>query len=602
MTDTSRPDERPDSIPAAIPATVEPDNAAEDPVGTVRIHFDDNPKNPNARRRIAVDATDYCGPYEGCRWQRLTGVANDHLGSDPVHSDSVMGWPIQPLAEVALVLGHPKPRIPVDLAVVYGFELGQRDVYSTLLDLCGFVEDGELSAAGSADNDLAAERADAVMEFISLAKGSMLPRKLLPVDPRPTVDGDLRERAEDLWSSLDWTLWGHGLGDVLRERMADTMLAALPAADLDQALQLMQAWKERRGYPVMHEQFAQLRATNKSLLAMLERMETQHVTFFGPDGEEFHPDWCRECRVDKARAELDEVRASCTRVAREFDSLHGRYTVGPSNALRVVDLLLGDITQASIELRKAAEAANSERSASCPAVPADAEEQFRRALEFPQMPRTVEDAASKLVAIVRSWLAPAVGSDVDYGEFVRAAHRLVHAAGSMRDHWAEANDGSTGGRARRQELWRNLHARADDLSEVLPDWVPPSDVVEPDTDPTAACSACPRGDCEDCDGCTACAESVGCGACPDATSGTWRPGDLALDRTNFVWWRDHQGWRPIVRYHGYWLSDRDLGRFVGPISKLTGLPPEMNTVGSVPAEVVARLRAVPAEQEGGNRG
>lgn len=62
--------------------------------------------------------------------------------------------------------------------------------------------------------------------------------------------------------------------------------------------------------PVLEHQAAevqQLRAANASLLAMLERMETLHVTFHGPDGEEYHPDWCRECRVDNVRAELDDV-------------------------------------------------------------------------------------------------------------------------------------------------------------------------------------------------------------------------------------------------------------------------------------------------------
>jgi hypothetical protein len=109
-----------------------------------------------------------------------------------------------------------------------------------------------------------------------------------------------------------------------------------------------------------------LLAANESLLAMLERMETQHVTFSGPSGEEIHPDWCRECRVDK-------VRASLTRVAREFDSLHGRYTVGPSNALRVVGLLLEDISKASAELRRLAQAPKEEPAVPHPAIPADAE-------------------------------------------------------------------------------------------------------------------------------------------------------------------------------------------------------------------------------------
>lgn len=103
------------------------DRPAEDANGTVRVHPDDDRRDPAARRRIAVDDSDYCGPYEGCRWQRLTGVGIGDGGPDPLHSDDVAGWPVQSLAELAVVLGHPKAKILADLAVVYGYELGLRD-------------------------------------------------------------------------------------------------------------------------------------------------------------------------------------------------------------------------------------------------------------------------------------------------------------------------------------------------------------------------------------------------------------------------------------------------------------------------------------------
>jgi hypothetical protein len=115
-------------------------DAPGDPVGTVRVHPDDNRFDPTARRRIAVDAPDYAGPYEGCRWQRLTGVGTWDGGCDPLHSRDVAGWPVQPLAELAVVLGHPRAKMPVDLAVVYGYELGQRDA-----------EDGPAPAVLAAD-------------------------------------------------------------------------------------------------------------------------------------------------------------------------------------------------------------------------------------------------------------------------------------------------------------------------------------------------------------------------------------------------------------------------------------------------------------------
>lgn len=52
--------------------------------------------------------------------------------------------------------------------------------YAAILSRVGYVEDGERTADGSADNDLAAERADAILSFIDLVRGSALPEELLP--------------------------------------------------------------------------------------------------------------------------------------------------------------------------------------------------------------------------------------------------------------------------------------------------------------------------------------------------------------------------------------------------------------------------------------
>jgi hypothetical protein len=54
-------------------------------------------------------------------------------------------------------------------------------------------------------------------------------------------------RATELWQVLDWSLWGNGLGDVLRTAMADTMIAALPVEQREQAEACIKAWHERRG-------------------------------------------------------------------------------------------------------------------------------------------------------------------------------------------------------------------------------------------------------------------------------------------------------------------------------------------------------------------
>lgn len=80
-------------------------------------------------------------------------------------------------------------------------------------------------------------------------------------------------------------------------------------------------------------QITALLKTIDSLQTMAGRMETEHVDWTGPDGEKMHPDWCRECRIDRimfgvkrALEELErhidqpgtppEVSNVCRRVAR----------------------------------------------------------------------------------------------------------------------------------------------------------------------------------------------------------------------------------------------------------------------------------------------
>lgn len=60
-----------------------------------------------------------------------------------------------------------------------------REVRDRVLELCGWEDGAETTAGGSQDNDLAAERADAVMAFLGLARGHSLPNKLLPRGEHP---------------------------------------------------------------------------------------------------------------------------------------------------------------------------------------------------------------------------------------------------------------------------------------------------------------------------------------------------------------------------------------------------------------------------------
>lgn len=57
-----------------------------------------------------------------------------------------------------------------------------------------------------------------------------------------------QERREtELWQVLDWSLWGNGLGDVLREAIADKAVAAISDEERETAERCIKAWHERRG-------------------------------------------------------------------------------------------------------------------------------------------------------------------------------------------------------------------------------------------------------------------------------------------------------------------------------------------------------------------
>ncbi|MFD9047632.1 hypothetical protein [Streptomyces zaomyceticus] len=51
----------------------------------------------------------------------------------------------------------------------------------------------------------------------------------------------------ELWSLIDWSLWGSGMGDVFREQLADQFIAALTPEQHAQALELIRWWTEDRG-------------------------------------------------------------------------------------------------------------------------------------------------------------------------------------------------------------------------------------------------------------------------------------------------------------------------------------------------------------------
>lgn len=58
----------------------------------------------------------------------------------------------------------------------------KREIRDRVLELCGFTDGGEVTADGSAGNDLAGERADAIMKIIEVVRGSNWPEGYVPLE------------------------------------------------------------------------------------------------------------------------------------------------------------------------------------------------------------------------------------------------------------------------------------------------------------------------------------------------------------------------------------------------------------------------------------
>lgn len=126
-------------------------------------------------------------------------------------------------------------------------------------------------------------------------------------------DPERGENTGELWATAQRPEW------------ADQIVEALNARDLLLWLHAEAKW----GWDVV--------------AGICERMETQHVTFFVKDtGEEIHPDWCRECRVDKLRAELDALKVDAVMLPDDAPELIERtltnYSSPPPARVAALDL------------------------------------------------------------------------------------------------------------------------------------------------------------------------------------------------------------------------------------------------------------------------
>ncbi|WP_030847448.1 hypothetical protein [Streptomyces griseus] len=89
-------------------------------------------------------------------------------------------------------------------------------------------------------------------------------------EPRPIKHPD------KLWSLIDWTLWGSGMGDTFREHLADTFIQAITPEDHAQALELIRWWTEdRRREPLGRRRYEDLKRRLHRALANVVRWRTE---------------------------------------------------------------------------------------------------------------------------------------------------------------------------------------------------------------------------------------------------------------------------------------------------------------------------------------
>lgn len=63
----------------------------------------------------------------------------------------------------------------------------------------------------------------------------------------------------ELWSLIDWTLWGSGMGDVFRESLADSFIRSLTSEQIRQAEELMQAWHDSGREPLGRRRYEDMK-------------------------------------------------------------------------------------------------------------------------------------------------------------------------------------------------------------------------------------------------------------------------------------------------------------------------------------------------------
>jgi DNA repair exonuclease SbcCD ATPase subunit len=120
-----------------------------------------------------------------------------------------------------------------------------------------------------------------------------------------------------LWSLLDWSFWGAGMGDVFRMPLADRMLAAVPAETIAQAEAVMADFIERRNiektgvtiYQEQRDELKQARARIAELEAEVEQLTEASRLFLNQRQEMAEERYAWQERGDRAETRVRELEA-----------------------------------------------------------------------------------------------------------------------------------------------------------------------------------------------------------------------------------------------------------------------------------------------------
>ncbi len=97
-------------------------------------------------------------------------------------------------------------------------------------------------------------------------------------DDDTTLLGKPGIKRDEFWSLLDWSMWGSGFGDTLREPIADAMVAAISEQQHADALRIMEWWEKdkgkvpvgRRAYEMLNAEVKHLRTQAAEALAVID--------------------------------------------------------------------------------------------------------------------------------------------------------------------------------------------------------------------------------------------------------------------------------------------------------------------------------------------